>query len=34
MPHTVWNSGDGPLRGLILISPGSAEHELVPVEAG
>lgn len=34
MPHTVWNSGDGPLRGLILISPGGAEHELVPVEAG
>ena len=34
MPHTVWNSGGGPLRGLILISPGSAEHELVPVEAG
>ncbi|HZB06006.1 MAG TPA: cupin domain-containing protein [Thermoleophilaceae bacterium] len=28
--HTVWNSGDTPIRGLILISPGDAEHELVP----
>jgi oxalate decarboxylase/phosphoglucose isomerase-like protein (cupin superfamily) len=34
MPHTVWNSGDSPLRGLIIVSPGSAEHEFVPVEAG
>jgi mannose-6-phosphate isomerase-like protein (cupin superfamily) len=33
MPHTVWNSGDRPLRGLILVSPGDAEHEFVPVEA-
>ena len=31
--HTVWNSGDGPVRGLILISPGDAEHEFVPVNA-
>jgi mannose-6-phosphate isomerase-like protein (cupin superfamily) len=31
--HTVWNSGDGPLRGLILISPGDAAHEFVPVES-
>jgi mannose-6-phosphate isomerase-like protein (cupin superfamily) len=30
--HTARVSGDGPLRGLILISPGDAEHELVPVE--
>jgi mannose-6-phosphate isomerase-like protein (cupin superfamily) len=30
--HTVWNSGDGPVRGLIVISPGDAEHEFVPVE--
>ena len=32
--HTVWNSGDRPVRGLILISPGDAEHELVPVDTG
>ena len=32
--HTVWNSGDRPVRGLILISPGTAEHEFVPVDAG
>jgi mannose-6-phosphate isomerase-like protein (cupin superfamily) len=30
--HTVWNSGDGPLRGLLIISPGDAAHEFVPVE--
>jgi len=30
--HTVWNAGDGPLRGLILISPGDAEHSFVPVD--
>ena len=29
--HTVWNSGDRPVRGLILISPGDAEHLFVPV---
>ena len=29
--HTVWNSGDRPPRGLIVISPGDAEHEFVPV---
>ena len=34
MPHTVWNSGDRPLRGVIIVSPGGAEHEFVPVEAG
>jgi hypothetical protein len=33
MAHTVWNSGDVPVRGLILISPGDAEHLLLPVEA-
>jgi cupin domain len=32
--HTVWNSGDRPVRGLILVSPGGAEHVFVPVEAG
>ena len=31
--HTVWNAGDGPLRGLIVISPGDAEHSFVPVHA-
>jgi quercetin dioxygenase-like cupin family protein len=31
--HTVWNSEDRPVRGLILISPGDAQHEFVPVEA-
>ena len=30
--HTVWNSGDRPLRGLILVSPGDAEHSFVPVD--
>ena len=34
MPHTVRNSGDRPLRGLIVVSPGGAEHVLVPVEDG
>ena len=32
--HTVWNSGDRPVRGLIVISPGDAEHEFVPVDTG
>jgi quercetin dioxygenase-like cupin family protein len=32
--HTVSVSGDRPLRGLILISPGDVEHEFVPVETG
>jgi len=31
--HTVWVSGGGPVRGLIVISPGDAIHEFVPVEA-
>jgi mannose-6-phosphate isomerase-like protein (cupin superfamily) len=31
--HTVWNSGDRPVRGLILISPGDAERLFVPIEA-
>jgi mannose-6-phosphate isomerase-like protein (cupin superfamily) len=34
MPHTVRNSGTRPVRGLLIISPGDAEHEFVPVEAG
>jgi mannose-6-phosphate isomerase-like protein (cupin superfamily) len=33
MPHTVWNSCDRPVRGLILVLPGAAEHEFIPVEA-
>jgi quercetin dioxygenase-like cupin family protein len=32
-PHTVSVSGSAPVRGLILISPGDAEHEFVPVNA-
>jgi mannose-6-phosphate isomerase-like protein (cupin superfamily) len=31
-PHTVANPGDVPVLGIILISPGDAEHEFVPVE--
>ena len=30
--HTVWNSGSDPVRGVILISPGNREHEVVPIE--
>ncbi len=30
--HTAWNSGPGPMRGLLLLSPGGAEHVLQPVE--
>jgi mannose-6-phosphate isomerase-like protein (cupin superfamily) len=32
MPHTAWNSGDDPMLGLIVISPGGAEHLFAPVE--
>jgi mannose-6-phosphate isomerase-like protein (cupin superfamily) len=32
MAHTAWNSGEGPLLGLIVISPGEAEHVFEPVE--
>jgi quercetin dioxygenase-like cupin family protein len=32
-PHTVWNSGEEPIRGLILVSPGDAEHVFEPVAA-
>lgn len=31
--HTVWNSGNIAVRGLIVISPGEAEHVFVPVDA-
>ncbi|MGZ4292651.1 MAG: cupin domain-containing protein [Solirubrobacteraceae bacterium] len=33
-PHTAWNSGDGPLLGLIVISPGGAEHVFEPAPTG
>jgi mannose-6-phosphate isomerase-like protein (cupin superfamily) len=29
-PHTVWNSGDGAVRGLLVVSPGNVQHEFVP----
>jgi mannose-6-phosphate isomerase-like protein (cupin superfamily) len=32
--HTVWNSGNDPVRGIIIVSPGEAEHATVPVPAG
>jgi mannose-6-phosphate isomerase-like protein (cupin superfamily) len=32
-PHTAWNSGDTPMLGLIVISPGGAEHVFEPVQA-
>ena len=31
MPHTAWNSGDDAMVGLIVISPGGAEHVFEPV---
>jgi mannose-6-phosphate isomerase-like protein (cupin superfamily) len=34
MPHTAWNSGDDPMLGLIIISPGGTEHVFEAVEAG
>jgi quercetin dioxygenase-like cupin family protein len=34
MPHTAWNSGDDAMLGLIVISPGEAEHVFEPVEPG
>ena len=30
--HTAWNSGSGPMRGMLLLSPGDAEHIVQPVE--
>ena len=33
-PHTAWNSGEGTVRGLVVISPGDAEHVLEPVDEG
>jgi hypothetical protein len=30
--HTVWNSGKDSIRGLILVSPGDAEHVFEPAD--
>lgn len=30
--HTARNSGTGPMRGMIILSPGGAEHLFQPVE--
>ena len=30
--HTARNSGPGPMRGMIILSPGGAEHVTQPVE--
>ncbi len=30
--HTARNTGDRPMRGLLILSPGEAEHILQPVE--
>ena len=32
MVHTARNSGPGPMRGLLLLSPGGAEHIIQPIE--
>jgi quercetin dioxygenase-like cupin family protein len=32
MVHTARNSGPGPMRGLLILSPGGAEHIFQPVE--
>jgi quercetin dioxygenase-like cupin family protein len=32
-PHTAWNSGAGPMLGLVVISPGDAEHVVEPVSS-
>lgn len=31
VPHTAWNSGAEPMHGIIVISPGHAEHVFEPV---
>jgi quercetin dioxygenase-like cupin family protein len=31
--HTAWSSGGRPMRGILLLSPGGAEHLFEPVEA-
>lgn len=30
--HTARNSGSGPMRGMLILSPGGAEHVYQPVE--
>jgi quercetin dioxygenase-like cupin family protein len=30
--HTAWNSGPGPMRGMLLFTPGHAEHTTVLVD--
>ena len=30
--HTAWNSGDAPMLGMIVISPGDAEHLFEPAQ--
>jgi quercetin dioxygenase-like cupin family protein len=32
--HTAWNPGTEDMRGIILITPGDAEHQFVEVDAG
>ena len=32
LAHTARNSGSGPMRGLIILSPGGAEHLTQPVK--
>jgi hypothetical protein len=31
-PQTAWNSGDAPMLGMIVISPGDAEHLFEPAQ--
>lgn len=31
-PHTAWVSGDAPMLGMIVISPGGAEHVFEPAQ--
>jgi quercetin dioxygenase-like cupin family protein len=31
--HTAWVSGDVPMRGVLVLSPGDAEHIFQPVDA-
>jgi mannose-6-phosphate isomerase-like protein (cupin superfamily) len=32
MRHTVWNTGTDPIRRLIMVSPGDAEHVFEPAD--
>jgi hypothetical protein len=31
-PHTAWHAGDSPMLGMIVISPGGAEHVFEPAQ--